>query len=564
MEYNLSILLFNKEIIMKKGIKILLLIAVSLILVFACVACNTVDAKANYKKLDFIKMKTDLDKIVTTKTEFSLADNESVASREKVIGLKSSDESILAYVVKTYNSETGKYGLYNIQTGEYLLNNEYTSVSLFIDSGNESGGIKTSEYNYFLVTKTEQSSDGSSTSTLYAIYDAYNKIFLTQFSEKNIGTTSGGIIFNPILKNKVVGDTVYNFVIKDGLVYRVGAEGMVQYFGDDNIIYNEDSMKIQFLGEYIVYVFESGTGSKFLFKYYDLSGKFVCDFEIKAESSSSSSSSINRDVFVISNGSIVVRESTRVVYGETKKYDLLINGYPYNIEYTLYNPENKSVKNIDLPYYLISSSTYIGEGYSIISACQVEDSYIDDSQSYLLIVDNKMNVIHNLNNTFVKITDNRYLETQEYGNMAITKSNGSVIKDLGFVYAEPIGKFVRVRNSDMSNKFYDADGNELSTLSNNFSIVNKFEEKLIVTDEISYFTFDIATGTINVIENYSNSYGSLIQTRYESGEGTYEYVYKDINGNELYRQSTPVTNSFIIADNGVYIIEDGKKFVKFE
>ncbi len=548
---------------MKKTVKILLLIAVSLILVFACVACNTVDAKANYKKLDFIKMKTDLDKIVTTKTEFSLADNESVASGEKVIGLKSSDESILAYVVKTYNSETGKYGLYNIQTGEYLLNNEYTSVSLYVNLVSESSGFKTSEYNYFLVTKTEQSSDGSSTTDLTAIYDAYNKIFLTQFSEKTIGTTSGDIIFNPILKNKVVGDTVYNFVIKDGLVYRVGAEGMVQYFGDDNLIYNEDSMKIQFLGEYIVYVFESGTGSKFLFKYYDLSGKFVCDFEIKAESSSSSSSSISRDVFVISNGSIVVRELTRVVYGETKKYDLLINGYPYNIEYTLYNPENKSIKNIDLPYYLINSSNYIGEGYSIISACQVEDSYIDNSQSYMLIVDNKMNVIHNLNNTFVKITDNRYLETQEYGNMAITKSNGSVIKDLGFVYAEPIGKFVRVRNSDMSNKFYDADGNELSTLSNNFSIINKFEEKLIVTDDISYFTFDIATGTINVIENYFNSYGSLIQTRYENSEGAFEYVYKDLNGNELYRQSTSSVNQFVITENGVLLVEDSKKFVKF-
>lgn len=548
---------------MKKTVKILLLIAVSLILVFACVACNTVDAKANYKKLDFIKMKTDLDKIVTTKTEFSLADNESVASGEKVIGLKSSDESILAYVVKTYNSETGKYGLYNIQTGEYLLNNEYTSVSLYVNLVSESSGFKTSEYNYFLVTKTEQSSDGSSTTDLTAIYDAYNKIFLTQFSEKTIGTTSGDIIFNPILKNKVVGDTVYNFVIKDGLVYRVGAEGMVQYFGDENLIYNEDSMKIQFLGEYIVYVFESGTGSKFLFKYYDLSGKFVCDFEIKAESSSSSSSSISRDVFVISNGSIVVRELTRVVYGETKKYDLLINGYPYNIEYTLYNPENKSIKNIDLPYYLINSSNYIGEGYSIISACQVEDSYIDNSQSYMLIVDNKMNVIHNLNNTFVKITDNRYLETQEYGNMAITKSNGSVIKDLGFVYAEPIGKFVRVRNSDMSNKFYDADGNELSTLSNNFSIINKFEEKLIVTDDISYFTFDIATGTINVIENYFNSYGSLIQTRYENSEGAFEYVYKDLNGNELYRQSTSSVNQFVITENGVLLVEDSKKFVKF-
>lgn len=550
---------------MKKTVKILLLIAVSLILVFACVACNTVDAKANYKKLDFIKMKTDLDKIVTTKTEFSLADNESVASGEKVIGLKSSDESILAYVVKTYNSETGKYGLYNIQTGEYLLNNEYTSVSLYVNLVSESGGFKTSEYNYFLVTKTEQSSDGSSTTTLNAIYDAYNKVFLTQFSEKTIGTTSGDIIFNPILNNKVVGDTVYNFVIKDGLVYRVGAEGMVQYFGDDNLIYNEDSMEIQFLGEYIVYIFESGTGSKFLFKYYDLSGKFVCDFEIKAESSSSSSSSISRDVFVISNGSIVVRELTRVVYGETKKYDLLINGYPYNIEYTLYNPENKSIKNIDLPYYLINSSNYIGEGYSIISACQVEDSYIDDSQSYMLIVDNKMNVIHNLNNTFVKITDNRYLEMQEYGNMAITKSNGSVIKDLGFVfYAETIGKFVCVYNSDMSYKFYDADGNELSTLSNNFSVINKFEDKLLITDGISYFTFDIATGTINVIENYFNSYGSLIQTRYENSEGAFEYVYKDLNGNELYRQKTSSFNQFVITENGVLLVEDSKKFVKFE
>lgn len=548
---------------MKKTVKILLLIAVSLILVFACVACNTVDAKANYKKLDFIKMKTDLDKIVTTKTEFSLADNESVASGEKVIGLKSSDESILAYVVKTYNSETGKYGLYNIQTGEYLLNNEYTSVSLYVNEVSESSGFKTSEYNYFLVTKTEQSSDGSSTTNLTAIYDAYNKVFLTQFSEKTIGTTSGDIIFNPILKNKVVGDTVYNFVLKDNLFYSVSAEGMVQYFGDENLIYNEDTMEIQFLGEYIVYVFESGTGSKFLFKYYDLSGKFVCDFEIKAESSSSSSSSISRDVFVISNGSIVVRELTRVVYGETKKYDLLINGYPYNIEYTLYNPENKSIKNINLPYYLINSSNYIGEGYSIISACQVEDSYIDNSQSYMLIVDNKMNVIHNLNNTFVKITDNRYLETQEYGNMAITKSNGSVIKDLGFVYAEPIGKFVRVRNSDMSNKFYDADGNELSTLSNNFSVINKFEDKLLITDGISYFTFDIATGTINVIENYFNSYGSLIQTRYENSEGAFEYVYKDLNGNELYRQSTSSVNQFVITENGVLLVEDSKKFVKF-
>ena len=537
---------------MKKTVKILLLIAVSLILVFACVACNTVDAKANYKKLDFIKMKTDLDKIVTTKTEFSLADNESVASGEKVIGLKSSDESILAYVVKTYNSETGKYGLYNIQTGEYLLNNEYTSVSLYVNEVSESSGFKTSEYNYFLVTKTEQSSDGSSTTNLTAIYDAYNKVFLTQFSEKTIGTTSGDIIFNPILKNKVVGDTVYNFVLKDNLFYSVSAEGMVQYFGDENLIYNEDTMEIQFLGEYIVYVFESGTGSKFLFKYYDLSGKFVCDFEIKAESSSSSSSSISRDVFVISNGSIVVRELTRVVYGETKKYDLLINGYPYNIEYTLYNPENKSIKNIDLPYYLINSSNYIGEGYSIISACQVEDSYIDNSQSYMLIVDNKMNVIHNLNNTFVKITDNRYLETQEYGNMAITKSNGSVIKDLGFVYAEPIGKFVRVRNSDMSNKFYDADGNELSTLSNNFSVINKFEDKLLITDGISYFTFDIATGTINVIENYFNSYGSLIQTRYENSEGAFEYVYKDLNGNELYRQSQPNSTAAVSRVTSTY------------
>lgn len=206
-------------------------------------------------------------------------------------------------------------------------------------------------------------------------------------------------------------------------------------------------------------------------------------------------------VFYLENGNILVQGLVTVPQASAN-YDVLVSGVKYDVVYTVVNPQDKTVNDVEFGYYIEELSCDFDENYKASAKNRVTVKAIEAKQlsnQLTLIVDNDLNVTaseEKLLPAFVKemgeiVANNRMLAQVVYGEGStvnkIIDGSGKVIATL------PNSAVVKGGYIEIDGKYYDFDMQlKLDLEEDGYTLVNERNDYILVAKDgdIYYWAAD--------------------------------------------------------------------------